>query len=186
MRPDKLAYYLDMAQTVSERSTCLRTRYGAVIVKNDEVVSTGYNGAPRGCKNCSDVGSCPREMVNTAHGDAYNLCFSVHAEMNAMLSAARSEMLGGSIYICGIRTSTGKYSDPNPCLLCHRMLINSGIANAYGRFYDPAAGTVMDCPLDISPEFFIQRVRAEYDKLITRMDYDMAAALVMVLDKYSA
>lgn len=185
MRPDKTTYYLDLAKAVSERSTCLRSRYGAVIVNHDEVVATGYNGSPRGCKNCSEVGSCPREMMSTAHGDAYNLCYSVHAEMNAMLSASRAEMLGASIYICGIRVASGKYVDPNPCLLCHRMLINSGIARAYGRVYDSATGTTSDEVLDITPEFFIKRVRAEYDKVITKMDYDMAAALVMALDQFS-
>ena len=88
-RVSKINYYLDIAETVSERSTCLRKRYGAIIVKNDVIVSTGYNGAPRGRKNCSDIGSCMRDTLNIPRGERYELCRSIHAEANAIIAAAR-------------------------------------------------------------------------------------------------
>ena len=184
MRADKVSYYLDIAQTVGAKSTCMRTHYGAVIVKNDEIISTGYNGSPRGCTNCSKIGQCPREVLGTGHGDAYNLCMSVHAEMNAMLSAARTEMLGATVFIVGIRTATGKFADPAPCLLCHRMLINSGIVDCYGRYYDPDTSALTDIKIDISNELFVKRVRTEYDKLIPSLDYETTATLVGLLDQY--
>ena len=95
-RIDKENYYLDIAETVLERSTCLRRCYGAIIVKNDEIVSTGYNGAPRGRKNCMDLGYCTREAMNVPSGERYELCRSVHAEMNAIISAARRDTLGAT------------------------------------------------------------------------------------------
>ena len=98
-RIDKENYYLDIAETVLERSTCLRRCYGAIIVKNDEIVSTGYNGAPRGRKNCMDLGYCTREAMNVPSGERYELCRSVHAEMNAIISAARRDTLGATLYL---------------------------------------------------------------------------------------
>ena len=100
-RIDKENYYLDIAETVLERSTCLRRCYGAIIVKNDEIVSTGYNGAPRGRKNCMDLGYCTREAMNVPSGERYELCRSVHAELNAIICAARRATLGGSVYLAG-------------------------------------------------------------------------------------
>ena len=100
-RIDKENYYLDIAETVLERSTCLRRCYGAIIVKNDEIVSTGYNGAPRGRKNCMDLGYCTREAMNVPSGERYELCRSVHAEMNAIISAARRDTLGATLYLAG-------------------------------------------------------------------------------------
>ena len=100
-RIDKENYYLDIAETVLERSTCLRRCYGAIIVKNDEIVSTGYNGAPRGRKNCLDLGYCTREAMNIPSGERYELCRSVHAEMNAIISAARRDTLGATLYLAG-------------------------------------------------------------------------------------
>ena len=106
-RVDKQNYYLDIAQTVAERSTCLRRRYGAIIVSNDEIVSTGFNGAPRGRKNCIDLGYCTRESLNIPRGERYELCRSVHAEANCIISAARREMLGSTLYLVGIDGKTG-------------------------------------------------------------------------------
>ncbi len=127
-RIDKENYYLDIAQTVLERSTCLRRCYGAIIVKNDEIVATGYNGAPRGRKNCVDLGFCTREAMGIPSGERYELCRSVHAEANAILSAARSEVLGGTLYLVGRDAKTGELlSDATSCSMCRRHIINAGI-----------------------------------------------------------
>ncbi len=127
-RIDKENYYLDIAQTVLERSTCLRRCYGAIIVKNDEIVSTGYNGAPRGRKNCVDLGYCTREAMNIPSGERYELCRSVHAEANAILSAARSETIGATLYLAGRDAKTGELlSDATSCSMCRRFIINAGI-----------------------------------------------------------
>jgi dCMP deaminase len=133
-RRDKVNYYLDLAETVSQRSTCLRKRYGAVIVQNDEVISTGYVGAPRGRKNCSDVGECIREKMNVPRGERYELCRSIHAEANAIISASRDQMLGSSLYLAGIEQSTGEYvKNSTCCSMCKRMVINAGIERVYVR-----------------------------------------------------
>ena len=108
-RIDKENYYLDIAQTVLERSTCLCAQYGALIVRNDEIVSTGYNGAPRGRSNCIDLGYCIREKMNIPQGERYELCRSVHAEANAIISASRSECIGGTIYLVGRNARTGEF-----------------------------------------------------------------------------
>ncbi|MBR0041217.1 MAG: cytidine deaminase, partial [Oscillospiraceae bacterium] len=100
-RTDKQNYYLDIADSVLERSTCLRRKYGAIIVRNDEIISTGYNGAPRGRRNCSDIGSCTRELLHIPSGERYELCRSVHAEANAIISASRRDMIGATIYLVG-------------------------------------------------------------------------------------
>lgn len=120
MRPSKQAYYLSIAAAVARRSTCLDKRYGAIIVKDDEIISTGYNGAPRGEVNCCDVGKCARE--DYARGEGYLLCPAVHAEQNAIISASRERMLGATMYLAGLDTST-----PRPCEICRRMIKNSGI-----------------------------------------------------------
>ena len=128
-RIDKENYYLDIAETVLERSTCLRRCYGAIIVNNDEIVSTGYNGAPRGRKNCMDLGCCTREAMRVPSGERYELCRSVHAEMNAIISAARSECIGGTIYLAGRDVATGELiPDLLPCPMCRRMIINAGLS----------------------------------------------------------
>ena len=127
-RIDKVNYYLDIAETVTERATCLRRCWGAVIVKNDEIMSTGYNGAPRGRKNCTDVGYCIREKLNVPRGERYELCRSVHAEQNAIISASRRDTLGATLYIVGVDTKTRKYVEKSmPCAMCKRTIINSGI-----------------------------------------------------------
>ena len=127
-RISKENYYLDIAQTVLERATCLRRVYGAIIVKNDEIISTGYNGAPRGRANCSDLGYCSREAMNIPRGQRYELCRSVHAEANAIISASRRDMVGGTIYLVGRNAATGELlSDATSCSMCRRLVINSGL-----------------------------------------------------------
>ena len=127
-RRDKVNYYLDLAEMVSQRSTCLRKHYGAVIVNNDEVISTGYVGAPRGRKNCSDIGRCIREELHVPRGERYELCRSVHAEANALISASRERMIGASLYLTG-----GYVENSSCCSMCKRMVINAGIEHVYIR-----------------------------------------------------
>lgn len=127
-RRDKTNYYLDLAEVVAKRGTCLRRRYGAVIVKHDEVISTGYVGAPRGRKNCTDTGICVRKQMRVPRGERYELCRSVHAEANAIISASRDKMLGSVLYLVGTEVETGEYvADSNSCSMCKRMIINAGI-----------------------------------------------------------
>ena len=127
-RISKENYYLDIAETVLERATCLRRGYGAIIVKNDEIISTGYNGAPRGRANCVDMGYCSREAMNVPRGERYELCRSVHAEANAIISASRRDMAGGTIYLVGRNAATGELlPDATSCLMCRRMVINAGL-----------------------------------------------------------
>ena len=128
MRRDKTNYYLDIAETVAERSTCLRRCFGAILVKNDEIIATGYNGAPRGRKNCSDLGSCLREKLGVPKGQRYELCRSVHAEANCIISAPRNDMLGSTLYLACHDAATGAlYGDVEPCSMCKRQIINAGI-----------------------------------------------------------
>ncbi len=133
-RISKINYYLDIAETVSQRGTCLRNNYGSVIVKNDEIISTGYTGAPRGRKNCTDINECARKKHNTASGTGYEVCRSVHSEQNAIISAPRSQMLDSTLYLVGVNKRTGEYvADNEPCTLCKRMIINAGIKNVIMR-----------------------------------------------------
>ena len=134
MRTDKINYYLDIAETVLERGTCLRRNYGAIIVKNDQIISTGYVGAPRGRKNCIDLGVCVRENLKVPRGERYELCRSVHAEQNAIIHAAREDMIGSTMYLVGKDAKTGQYvENASACSLCKRMIINSGINNVIIR-----------------------------------------------------
>ena len=127
-RIDKENYYLDIAETVLERSTCLRRCYGAIIVKNDEIISTGYNGAPRGRANCVDLGYCSREAMQVPRGERYELCRSVHAEANAIISAARRETLGATLYMACVEPDTGALiPGSTSCSMCRRLIINAGI-----------------------------------------------------------
>ena len=110
------------------RSTCLRRCYGAILVKSDEIISTGYNGAPRGRKNCVDLNYCTREALNIPSGERYELCRSVHAEANAIISAARRDMVGGTLYLAGKDAVTGEIlPDATSCAMCRRMIINAGL-----------------------------------------------------------
>ena len=127
-RIDKKNYYLDIAETVLERGTCLRRNFGAIIVKNDQIVSTGYVGAPRGRHNCIDLGVCIRESMQVPRGERYELCRSVHAEANAIIHASRNDMIGATMYLVGKDAKTGEYvKDANSCAMCKRMIINAGI-----------------------------------------------------------
>ncbi len=133
-RLDKVNYYLDIAQTVAERSTCLRKCYGAILVRNDEIISTGYNGAPRGRKNCADLGVCTREAMNIPSGERYELCRSVHAEANCIISAARRDTLGATLYLACRDPQTGQLvAGSTSCTMCRRLIINAGIVQVIIR-----------------------------------------------------
>ncbi len=134
MRTDKINYYLDIAEIVLERGTCLRRKFGAVIVKNDEVISTGYTGAPRGRENCCDKGVCLREKLNVPRGERYELCRSVHAESNAIISAGRNEMIDACLFLVGKDSKTNEYVENTACCaMCERLVINAGIKYVYVR-----------------------------------------------------
>lgn len=134
MRRDKINYYLDLAEATLKRGTCLRRNFGAIIVKNDEIISTGYVGAPRGRKNCCDLKYCTREKLNVPRGERYELCRSVHAEQNAIISARRSDMIDSTLYLVGKNYGDGKYvENARPCALCKRMIINAGIKEVIVR-----------------------------------------------------
>lgn len=127
-RISKDQYYLNIAAVVADRSTCLRRKYGAIIVKNDEIIATGYNGAPRGEANCCDSGECWRERHKIPHGERYEACIGVHAEQNAIISASRSEMIGSTLYLVGFEN--GEKMEPanvKPCPICSRLIKNAGI-----------------------------------------------------------
>lgn len=132
-RTDKDNYYLDIAEATLERGTCLRRNYGAVIVNHDQIVATGYSGSPRGCKNCIDIGQCLRQQLGIPRGEKYEMCRSVHAEANAIISAARNEMLGGVIYLVGKEADGSYVKDANSCSMCKRLIINAGIAQVVIR-----------------------------------------------------
>ncbi|MBQ4426957.1 MAG: cytidine deaminase [Oscillospiraceae bacterium] len=144
-RRDKINYYLDIAQTVCERSTCMRRHYGAIIVKADEIISTGYNGAPRGRKNCMDLGYCKREELKIPSGQRYELCRSVHAEANAIISASRRDTLGATMYLAGRDAKTGALlTDTTSCSMCRRHIINAGISTVINRLGDNGEYEVID------------------------------------------
>ena len=127
-RTSKQNYYLDIAESVLGRGTCLRRNFGAIIVKNDQIISTGYTGAPRGRKNCVDLGYCMREKLQIPRGQRYELCRSVHAEANRVISAARRDSIGGTLYLVGRERSSGDYvANASCCSMCKRMVINAGI-----------------------------------------------------------
>ena len=133
-RVSKIIYYLDIARTVSERSTCLRRRYGAIIVKNDTIISTGYNGAPRGRMNCCELNECYREKLQIPRGERYELCRSVHSEANAIIAASRESMLGSDLYLCCTDPVNGEViGGVDSCMMCKRLIINAGIERVYIR-----------------------------------------------------
>ena len=133
-RKSKENYYLDIADSALQRSTCLRRKYGAIIVGNDEILATGYNGAPRGRKNCCDISFCYREQLQIPSGERYELCRSVHAEANAIISASRRDMMGGVMYLVGRDAKTNQLlNDTTPCSMCRRLIINSGIKTVVTR-----------------------------------------------------
>ena len=127
MRADKDSYYLRIAEAVLRRSTCIRRKYGAEIVKDDEIISTGYNGAPRGWENCCERGYCYREQEGIPHGERYELCRSVHGEANAVISASRRDMIGAVLYLAGQEEDGSSIQNAEPCAMCKRLIINAGI-----------------------------------------------------------
>jgi len=135
-RPTKIEYYLNIALDVATRGTCLRRNFGAVIVKDDAIVATGYTGAPRGLANCCDLGQCERERQGIPSGERYELCRSVHAEMNAIINAGREKTLGATLYLAGFDVKSGKIIDAEPCFLCKRIIINAGIYKVICRKSD--------------------------------------------------
>lgn len=143
-RISKKEYYLNIAKAVSQRSTCIRRQYGAVIVKNDEIIATGYNGSARGEVNCCDVGTCWREENNIPHGQQYEKCVAVHAEQNALISAPRDKLIGSTIYIYG--EENGETIRARPCEICNRMLINAGVTKMV--FSEPESKTKTFCCSD--------------------------------------
>lgn len=133
-RRDKINYYLDIAQTVASRGTCIRRNFGAIIVKNDAIIATGYVGAPRGRANCSDLGYCTRQKLGVPRGERYELCRSVHAEANAIINAPRDQMIDSTLYLVGIEYETGEVlRDALPCSMCRRLIINAGISTVIVR-----------------------------------------------------
>ncbi|MPM90866.1 hypothetical protein SDC9_137989 [bioreactor metagenome] len=136
-RIDKHNYYLDICETILERGTCIRRNFAAIIVKNDEIISTGYSGAPRGRANCTDLGYCKREELKIPRGTRYELCRSVHAEQNAIISARRQDMIGATLYLVGKEVATGNLvENASSCSLCKRLIINSGISEVIIRDTD--------------------------------------------------
>jgi dCMP deaminase len=127
MRPDWDSYFIEIAKVVSSRSTCLRRKYGAVIVKDHVIVSTGYNGSPRGMENCIDTQKCTRQELNVPSGERYELCEAVHAEQNAIINAPPERMKGAAIYIAGFEEDKS-FADGKPCKLCDRIIRNAQIA----------------------------------------------------------
>ena len=133
-RISKEVYYLNIAKQVAMRGTCLRRKFGAIIVKNDSIISTGYNGAPRGRKNCSDIGSCMRDTLNIPRGERYELCRSVHAEANAIIAASRDQMLGATLYMVSVNAKTHELEPgTSSCMMCKRQVINAGISTVVIR-----------------------------------------------------
>ena len=131
-RPSKVKYYLDIAAAVAARSTCLRRKYGAVIVKNDMIISTGYNGSARGWLNCCDMGECWRESHGIPHGEQYEKCRAVHAEANAIICASRLDTVGATLYLAGFEGDE-RIPNPKPCEMCARLIENAGIINVVTR-----------------------------------------------------
>lgn len=134
IRPEWDEYFIEIAKVVASRSTCIRRKYGAVIVKNNKIISTGYNGSPKGAINCIDSGTCVREIKNIPKGERYELCESVHAEQNAIIQASLADMQDSTIYIFGFDAPSGEIATSTPCLLCQRMIKNAGIAKVV--YYD--------------------------------------------------
>ena len=141
-RRGKVNYYLDIAEAVAKRGTCLRRNYGAIIVNNDEIISTGYTGAPRGRKNCIDLNCCAREKLQIPRGERYELCRSVHAEANAIISASRRDMIGATLYLVGREANGELYKDAMCCSMCKRQIINAGIDKVVIRTDDKEYRTI--------------------------------------------
>lgn len=142
-RISKIDTYLNCAEVFAYRSTCLKRKYGAVIVKDDVVISTGYNGAPRGFDNCCDLGTCPRIDRNMHQGDGYGICRAIHAEANALLNCSRQQTIGADLYLVGVNPEDNAVHRAKPCPLCARMIIQAGINNVYLRVGEGAENYIV-------------------------------------------
>ena len=128
-RPPKDQYYLNIAKEIGARSTCFRAHGGAIIVRDDQIISAGYIGAPRGTKDCLERGYCLRDELKIPHGTQYEICRSVHHEMNAIINAARAgvSLLNGTMYMYSENGKTGEKYNAFPCYICKKMMINAGL-----------------------------------------------------------
>ena len=138
-RVSKEDTYLNCAEVLAYRSTCLKRKYGAVIVKDDVVISTGYNGSPRGKENCCDIGKCPRIKREMHQGEGYGICKAIHAEANALMNCSREQTIGADLYLTGINPADAIVHKAKPCPLCARMIIQAGM-----RYVDLRQGDGMD------------------------------------------
>lgn len=132
-RISKINTYLNVAETFAYRSTCIKRKYGAVVVKDDTVISTGYNGSPRGYNNCCDLGMCPRIELDMHQGEGYGICRAIHAEQNALLNCSRVQTIGADLYLAGVNPSDNTVHKAKPCPLCARLIIQAGIENVILR-----------------------------------------------------
>ena len=132
-RISKIDTYLNVAEVFAYRSTCIKRKYGAVIVKDDVVISTGYNGSPRGFDNCCDLGRCPRIELGMHQGEGYGICRAVHAEQNALLNCSREQTIGADLYLTGVNPGDNTIHRANPCPVCSRLIIQAGIRNVVMR-----------------------------------------------------
>lgn len=142
-RISKIDTYLNCAETFAYRSTCIKRKYGAVIVKDDVVISTGYNGSPRGFENCCDLGTCPRIERDLHQGDGYGICRAIHAEMNALLNCSRQQTIGADLYLTGVNPADNSIHRAKPCPLCARSIIQAGINNVILRIGEGADNYVI-------------------------------------------
>ena len=132
-RISKINTYLNVAETFAYRSTCIKRKYGAVVVKDDTVISTGYNGSPRGYDSCCDLGKCPRIELDMHQGEGYGICRAIHAEQNALLNCSREQTVGADLYLAGVNPANNTVHKAKPCPLCARLIIQAGIANVILR-----------------------------------------------------
>ncbi|MBQ2934716.1 MAG: helix-turn-helix domain-containing protein [Lachnospiraceae bacterium] len=142
-RVSKVDTYLNCAEVFAYRSTCMKRKYGAVIVKDDVVISTGYNGAPRGFENCCDIGKCPRMDRNMHQGEGYGMCRAIHAEANALLNCSRQQTIGADLYLVGVNPGDNSIHEAKPCPLCARTIIQAGIRNVYLRIGEGAENYIV-------------------------------------------
>ena len=132
-RISKIDTYLNCAETFAYRSTCIKRKYGAVIVKDDIVISTGYNGSPRGFENCCDLGKCPRVERGMHQGEGYGICRAIHAEANALLNCSRQQTIDADLYLTSINPEDNSVHNAKPCPICARTIIQAGIKNVFLR-----------------------------------------------------
>ena len=139
-RPSKNEYYLNIAKEVAKRSTCMSVKIGSIVVKDDQIVATGYNGAPRKVRDCYEIGICLRRKFGILSGRNYEICRSVHAEQNSIINAARAgiSLLGGTMYLVSFRVVDNEETlvDAYPCFICKKMLINAGLEKLIGMTKD--------------------------------------------------